>query len=104
MAFTAAATFAAETGADLLAAITGPVPGVAAAAPGCPNQPAVESAVPAPAPAALAFVRCGPCSDIRCVAGSGHFCPSGYTCQNVLGNICSGGTGGDCSCWKGPLP
>jgi hypothetical protein len=53
---------------------------------------------------------CGTCSTPVCQgARIGTGCQISWdqtgTCQNVLGNICSGGGGiNKCQCWNGPLP
>lgn len=55
---------------------------------------------------------CGTCSTTACQgARIGTGCQISFdragTCQNVFGNICSGGGGGGinmCQCWNGPLP
>ncbi len=78
----------------------------------CAAAPMAALDLPGVAPQAefLTAGQCGTCSTTVCQgARIGNYCQISFnqsgTCQNVYGNICTGGGGiNKCQCWSGPLP
>jgi hypothetical protein len=78
---------------------------------GCPTATqTIDFSKLIPAPIAMAG-KCGTCSTDGCAnATIGQICHYGRfgsqtgSCQNVLGNFCSGTILSACQCWSGPLP
>src|SRR4051812_46864123 len=77
----------------------------------CPTATqTVDIAQLIPSPMLMAG-KCGTCSTDGCAnATIGQVCHYGRfgsqtgSCQNVLGNLCSGTVLSACQCWSGPLP